>query len=176
VQFTADCLGPDNPSHSEAMNNPIQQEQFTESIDLGHLVGPFPIAIEQHPIPERDEDAWEKATGTRVLGICSQKRPGCFYLNPSFTVHAPHFDSNFIKAVRACQASWCRYTAKLLRPCHLRRLMKDAPFMKRQLAYTGILIVEGVHIAPQDWTHERIAAVLSTALSRSEKREKRMHR
>lgn len=91
-------------------------------------------------------------TGTRVLEIGGRKLMGCFYLCPRFTVSCAKPTPAFFRKARRCQAAWCRTMSQVLGSSSRRRAAKRASPIERQLAFTGILIVNGNYIDPREWS------------------------
>ncbi len=157
------------------MNNSNQCREFKSPPNAGSRDGDaFSVSVKSYPIPECDVDAWEAATVGHMEEILPEPPLGCYYVNPRFLVHASDISEAFLKTAHKARASWCRYISAVLGPSNMHREMKKAPYMKRQLAFAGILFVNGVHIAPQDWSIPRVTAVVSKALAREERRQQRM--
>jgi len=137
------------------MSNPSLKRKRSRTISLDEVPvqrKPPLVRVEQHQLPEWDEDAWAATTAERVGEIARDNRAGCFYLNPIFTVSAASFSAEFSRKARKCQASWYRRVDQVLLRKHRKRRERALTFLERQLAYTGILIIDGNPVPPHEWT------------------------
>lgn len=74
------------------------------------------------------------------------------YVNPAFVVVAPTPTRQFIRQARQAQQGWLGQCRKVLFPGGgLTRAIKRTDPLLRQLAYLGVLIVNGKHVNPQQW-------------------------
>ena len=88
----------------------------------------------------------------RILKLDPRPPRWCIYLNPAFTVEGPKFSQVFCQEARRCQRTWIRTMNKVLGNRNRRHFAIKADFLTRQLAHTGMLIVNGNIISPHDWT------------------------
>jgi len=108
-----------------------------------------PVTVKTYPV---NWDDLEGETAARVLEIGRRRLMGCFYLCPMFTVSCANPTPAFFRKARRCQASWCRIMSQVLGSSNRRRAAKRASPVERQLVFTGILIVNGNHIDPREWS------------------------
>lgn len=77
---------------------------------------------------------------------------GTVYANPRFTVVGSGPTTEFLKQARLAQRRWIAWLADAYCGSDLmRRHMKQRPQEIRQLELSGVLIVEGKHIRPDQW-------------------------
>ena len=96
-------------------------------------------------IPPVEED--QIATVSKILlkGIQCE---GCYYANPAFSVSAPADtpEEEFFVAVKHAQREWLRELKSfLLKSRRLKRAMRAVHPLVRQLAFTGICIINSKH-------------------------------
>ncbi len=73
---------------------------------------------------------------------------GCYYANPAFTVTAPADtpEEEFFAAVKDAQRQWLRELKSfMLKSRRLKRAMRAVHPLVRQLAFTGICIINSKH-------------------------------
>jgi len=107
------------------------------------------VTVKTHPV---NWDDLGEETGARVLEIGGRKLMGCFYLCPMFTISCSQPTPSFFRKARRCQAAWCRTMSQVLGSSNRRRAARRANPIERQLLFTGILIVNGNHIDPREWS------------------------
>jgi hypothetical protein len=81
-------------------------------------------------------------------------RLGTVYANPAFTVRAPPgpVSREFIQQARHAQVTWLRHLSTILGSARQRkRMVQQANALVRQFEFTGILVVNGKHVHPQQW-------------------------
>ena len=85
-----------------------------------------------------------------VMGEAAQL--GTQYVNPQFTVTADGPSPAFIRKARQAQRAWLKTLKTVLKTsgCLKRELKKVLPEI-RQLEFTGVMIIDGKHIHPQQW-------------------------
>lgn len=91
------------------------------------------------------------STTDRVTAI---KDPvGLFYCNPQFLVTAPAETclAAFVKQARRAQVLWNKHAARNMGHNSWRRRIKHEEPMRRQLLFTGILLVDGRVVHPRAW-------------------------
>ena len=129
------------------------KQSRTISWDIIHTQrNPGRVQIQEHQVPEWDEDSWIATTTRRIEKIAEDGVCGCLYLNPLYTVSSPCFSADFSRKARKCQANWYRRVDQVLVRKHRKRRERNLRFWKRQAAYTGILIIEGQPVPPHEWT------------------------
>jgi hypothetical protein len=149
VTRSSACCGPETQACTA--RDVSRNRQTTETNRMlstpGLTPGP-PILVQRFAV---DWDDLEKGTGDRVLEIGGRHSTGCFYLNPRYTVSCPEPSPEFFHRARKCQAAWCRTMGQVLGSSNRRRAASRARAIERQLAFTGILIIDGNHIDPREW-------------------------
>ncbi len=90
------------------------------------------------------------------LGLLNYQRKhrhfGTIYVNPAVIIIAPAPSRLFIRQARQAQRAWLGQCRKLLFPGGgLTKAIRRAHPLSRQLAYLGVLIVNGKHVNPQQW-------------------------
>lgn len=96
-------------------------------------------------IPPVEED--QIATVSKIL-LKGIQCDGCYYANPAFSVSAPADtpEDEFLKVVKQVQREWLRELKSFLHKSRpLKRAMRAVHPLVRQLAYTGILIINSKH-------------------------------
>jgi len=77
---------------------------------------------------------------------------GTVYANPRFVVRAAAPTARFMAQARWAQRTWLQQMKQILGSGgQLKREIKQRPPLLRQLEFTGVLVVDGLHIAPQQW-------------------------
>jgi hypothetical protein len=133
------------------------------------------VALARHAVVERSPDldnlAWSTlvalgATGespgttldivTAALDLFRTRREeiGTVFVNPRFTVTGrPGLPTQkFLRSAHHARVSWlCQLTDILGSAAARRRAVKHADPITRQLAYTGVLFVDGYHVHPSMW-------------------------
>jgi hypothetical protein len=144
--------------------NPIKEEAVSEL----NLPRPRHAVVER--TPDLDNLAWSTlvalgATGespgtplaivTAALDLFRTRREeiGTVFVNPRFTVTAPPGlpRPKFLWSAHHARVSWLSQLTDILGSAGTRRAIKDADPITRQLAYTGVLFVDGYHIHPSLW-------------------------
>jgi hypothetical protein len=84
---------------------------------------------------------------------------GTRYVNPQFTVTAPWPSEDFIRKARQAQRA-CLKTLKsvLVTSGNLKRELKKRSAIIRQLEITGVMVIDGKHIHPQQWPSGAVAS------------------
>lgn len=132
-----------NGIHTEA---PETEEisPYWDDLAWGSLVN---LGITSEPHPGSDK---------KVLGLWKRLlhaiKTGCppiaIYVNPCFRVWgSPTRD--FLKAITAAKRAW--WTRLNSAPFPIGRQLKHTKGLLRQAIFTGILLIDGRHIQPQDW-------------------------
>jgi len=77
---------------------------------------------------------------------------GTRYVNPQFTVVASAPSPSFIREARQAQLAWLKTlkTVLVTSGCVKRELKKRLPEI-RQLEFTGVMVINGRHVHPQQW-------------------------
>ncbi len=74
------------------------------------------------------------------------------FVNPQFTVTAAFPSPEFIRAARRARLAWLRTLRQSLGTARrVKTAMRERLPEIRQLEFTGVLVVEGKHIHPQQW-------------------------
>ena len=90
-------------------------------------------------------------TNDRILKFRPHPPGWCVYLNPGYTVESPEFSLEFTQEARKCQGAWLRTMGRTLGNRNRRHFAINADFLTRQLAHSGMLIVNGNVVPPHDW-------------------------
>lgn len=122
------------------------------------------VSVRKHRVYDEDWNDLAAVTRERVLKLKPQPPGSCIYLNPAFTVQAPEFSRAFSEEARRCQRAWLRTMNRTLGNRNRRHFAIKADFMTRQLAHSGMLIVNGEVVAPHDWTSMEKAMTTQTLL------------
>lgn len=110
------------------------------------------VSVLKHRV---DDEMWNDlaaVTKERILMLKPQPAGWCIYLNAAFTVEAPEFSVEFSEEARRCQRAWIRMMNRTLGNRNRRHFAIRADFLTRQLAHTGMLIMNGNIVPPHDWT------------------------
>ena len=77
---------------------------------------------------------------------------GTRYVNPQFTVVASGPSPSFLHRARQAQLAWLKTlkTVLVTSGCLKRELKKRLPEI-RQLEFTGVMVINGQHVHPQQW-------------------------
>jgi hypothetical protein len=110
------------------------------------------VSVRKHRVDDEDWNDLAAVTRERILKLKPQPPGSCIYLNPAFTVEAPEFSAEFSQEARRCQRAWLRTMNRTLGNRNRKHFAIRADFLTRQLAHTGMLIVNGNIVPPHDWT------------------------
>lgn len=110
------------------------------------------VSVRKHRVHDEDWSDLAAVTRERILKLKPQPPGSCIYLNAAFTVEAPVFSAEFSQEARRCQRAWLRTMNRTLGNRNRRHFAIRADFLTRQLAHSGMLIVNGEVVAPHDWT------------------------
>jgi hypothetical protein len=110
------------------------------------------VSVRNHRVHSEMWDDLAAVTNHRILKLKPQPPGWCSYLNPSFTVEAPEFSLEFSQEARRCQRAWLRTMNRTLGNKNRKYFAIKADFLTRQLAHSGMLIINGNVVAPHDWT------------------------
>jgi hypothetical protein len=121
-------------------------------------------------VPDLDNLAWSTlvamgATGdnpgtplgivTAALDLFRARREeiGTVFVNPRFTVTGRRGlpTQQFLCSAHRARMAWLTQLADILGSAVMRRTIKAADPITRQLAYTGVLFVDGCHVHPSMW-------------------------
>lgn len=122
------------------------------------------VSVRRHRVYDEDWNDLAAVTRERILKLKPQSPGWCIYLNPAFTVEAPEFSAEFSQEARRCQRAWLRTMNRTLGNRNRRHFAIKADFLTRQLAHSGMLIVNGEVVAPHDWTSMERAMTKPTLL------------
>ena len=115
-------------------------------------IGTKRVSVRNHRVHGEMWDDLAAATNDRIVKFRPHPPGWCVYLNPGFTVEGPEFSLEFTQEARRCQRAWLRTMNRTLGNRHRRHFAIKADFLTRQLAHSGMLIVNGNIVPPQDWT------------------------
>ena len=77
---------------------------------------------------------------------------GTVYVNPAYTIRTDVPSREFIQQAKRAQLDWLqRLRTSLFSWRRVKNAMKRAPPIIRQLAFTGMLFVNGKHVLPNRW-------------------------
>ena len=110
----------------------------------------FTLLLEGLPLDSPGED--EVIALYFRLFIGRVVRPGTVYANPCGVVRSPKADPRFFRLARQFQGEWYRQLNHILAsPESVRREMKTADPLIRQLKYHGVLFIDNRHVFPDRW-------------------------
>ena len=113
------------------------------------------VSVRKHRVEKEMWNDLATATKERILKLKLQPPGWCVYLNPGFTVESPEFSKEFCEAARRCQRTWIRIMNITIGNRNRRQFAIHSDFLTRQLAHTGMLIVDGNIVPPDKWAeHE----------------------
>jgi hypothetical protein len=107
-----------------------------------------PVTVRRHPV-DWEHANFDEVTGQRTLEWDRRISKGCWFLNPRYTVHSDFPTPAFFQKVREVQGSWLRTVRQSIHNRGLRQEARRRDPLGRQLAFSGILFIEGVLISPR---------------------------
>lgn len=134
-------------------NHPIGVQVIQHSVDWDNL---------SRSTLQRLGDGGELLKGLpgqdRVIAACFRftmqqaDQFGTRYVNPKFTVMAPGPSPAFLRRARQAQRAWLKTLKTVLGKSGIlkREIRKRLPEV-RQLEFTGVMIIDGKHVHPQQW-------------------------
>ena len=90
-------------------------------------------------------------TNDRILNFKPQAPGWYVYLNPGYTVQSSEFSLEFTQEARRCQRAWIRAMSRSMGNRNRSHFARKADLLTRQLAHSGMLIVNGNVLQKHDW-------------------------
>lgn len=120
----------------------------------GTLLNVAPHLLKAEENPGRDE------VMEVVFKLIMEDAAGCgltnVFGNPVCCVTARTPSNLFFREARRAQTTWFRQARHILGSCGpIKRAVKNMTPIIRQLSYTGVLVVDGKHVLPNQWPDRR---------------------
>lgn len=113
---------------------------------------PHLIAAEQNP---GDEEGIENVFKL-ILADAAECMLTNVYANPIYCVTGGEPTNRFFKEARRAQAKWFRQARNIFGSSNrVKRTVREMTPVIRQLSHTGVLVVNGKHVLPNQWPDRR---------------------
>jgi hypothetical protein len=111
------------------------------------------IRVVKYWVPWEDLDWASLADLTLGRLLEARLGEGLHYHNPEYSLYAPPGTPTdlFVGQARRAQVLWNKRIARVLGAGVRRRAIKREEPLRRQLAFTGVLTIEGKHFHPKAW-------------------------
>jgi hypothetical protein len=146
--FTMMLRNPDVPLETRHIGDVTLARHWPDFNDLAwstlqHLL---PLGSSQGP------DSKVQAVFRYVIRRAPHFGLGTVFANPAFVVQAPALSRAFLREARQSQLAWFKQLGSVLGSAgRMKRAMRAAHPIIRQLAYTGVMVVAGKHVWPNQW-------------------------